>query len=180
MWWWYNWMLDGVAELPDPQKPQQTGWSLHNMQSFIKFWIYVEVVCIEGESSSSAMMKRDQRTKYWVPAMWGKCWENVDWLHLNMNFSHSCLKMHWQNEDSLTEYWFEDGLIKEKMLIYWQLVQEYLGKLLTNCGVGSFVGNMLTHCGMDVGNMLIFGPYFAHVFSVNLKERSTRNTAHPT
>ena len=32
---------------------------------------------------------------------------------------------------------------------------------------------ILTTCGLDVDNMLIFGPYFAHIFSVNLKVRST-------
>ena len=34
---------------------------------------------------------------------------------------------------------------------------------------------ILMTCGLDVDNMLIFGPYFAHIFSVNLKGRSTQS-----
>ena len=36
------------------------------------------------------------------------------------------------------------------------------------------MGMILTSCGIDMDNMLIFGPYLAHIISVNLKERSTR------
>ena len=40
-------------------------------------------------------------------------------------------------------------------------------KMLTNCGGGRVVGRILTNCGMIVGIMLISGPKFAHIFSVN-------------
>ena len=48
-----------------------------------------------------------------------------------------------------------------------------MGKSLNNCGGGQFMDMILMTCGLDVDNMLIFGPYFAHIFSVNLKVRST-------
>ena len=48
-----------------------------------------------------------------------------------------------------------------------------MSKLLNNCGGGQFMDMILMTCGLDVDNMLIFGPYFAHIFSVNLKVRST-------
>ena len=34
---------------------------------------------------------------------------------------------------------------------------------------------ILTKCGMDAGNMLIFGPEFAHIFSVQHIVRSAEN-----